>query len=136
MKFSKRIVQFSKTIQNFWLFSSLLAFTGAAQGLKIDGANKFQTRAIVANFLIYPKMWIKWCNFPKFDGALSPSAPLLCRPCTDTDWPIFLSPLESCTTFRKLITEHVDKGGFQIDMKLSCINKSCPLLHKNHCKFN
>ena len=39
--------------------TSMYIFTGAAQGFKIDGAKYFQTRAIVACFLISPKNYLK-----------------------------------------------------------------------------
>ena len=35
--------------------TSMYIFTGAAQGFRIDGAKYFQTRAIVANFLLSPQ---------------------------------------------------------------------------------
>ena len=48
------------------------------QGLKNDGAKYFLTRAIFANFLIFPIIWYMWCNFPKIDSAFK----LIARPLT------------------------------------------------------
>ena len=64
------------------LLKEWLEIVGAAQGFKIDDANHLSKREILANLLISPKIWLKWCNFPKIDGAFVPSAPPLRRPCT------------------------------------------------------
>ena len=46
-----------------------------AKRFEINGANYFQTRANTVNFFISPKIWLRWCNFPKIDIKVLHSAP-------------------------------------------------------------